>query len=82
VEGVLVKFQVESAWFDGPSGNWAVDSRRTRTNRRVMVRGAYQLEDFDFALVCIEEIDTFYVFPCEVFIGNDSEIHVVEADKR
>jgi len=28
-----------------------------------MVRGAYQLEDFDFALVFIEEIDTFYVFP-------------------
>jgi hypothetical protein len=47
-----------------------------------MVRGAYQLEDFDFALVFIEEIDTFYVFSCEVFIGYGSEIHFVEADKR
>jgi len=82
VEGVLVKIQVKSAWFDGPSGNWVVDNRRTKTNRRVMVRGAYQLEDFDFALVFIEEIDTFYVFPCEVFIGYGSEIHLVEADKR
>jgi hypothetical protein len=32
--------------------------------------------------VFIEEIDTFYVFPCEVFIGYGSEIHLVEADKR
>ena len=47
-----------------------------------MVRGAYQLEDFDFALVFIAEIDTFYVFPCEVFIGCGSEIHCVEVDKR
>jgi hypothetical protein len=82
VEGVLVKIQVKSAWFDGPSGNWVVDNRRTKTNRREMVRGAYQLEDFDFALVFIEEIDTFYVFPCNVFIGYGSEIHLVEADKR
>jgi hypothetical protein len=47
VDGALVKIQVKSAWFDGPSGNWVVDCRRTRTNRRMMVRGAYQLEDFD-----------------------------------
>jgi hypothetical protein len=82
VEGALVKIQVKSAWFDGPSGNWVVDNRRTKTNRRVMVRGAYGLGDLDFALVFIEEIDTFYVFPCEVFIGYGSEIHLVEADKR
>ena len=47
-----------------------------------MVRGAYQLEDFDFALVFIEEIDTFSVLRSEVFIGYGSEIHLVEADKR
>jgi hypothetical protein len=45
VEGVLVKIQVKSAWFGGPSGNWVVDDRRTRTIHRVMIRGAYQLED-------------------------------------
>ena len=46
------------------------------------VWGAYELEDFDFALVFIAEIDTFSVFPCEVFVGYGSEIHIVEADKR
>jgi hypothetical protein len=32
--------------------------------------------------VFIEEIDIFYVFPRDVFIGYGSEIHLVEADKR
>jgi hypothetical protein len=82
VGGVLVKIQVKSAWFDGPSGNYVLDNRRTKTNRRVMVRGVYSLEDFDFALAYVEDIDVFYVFPCEVFIGNGSEIHLVEADRR
>jgi len=78
----LVKIQVKSAWFDGPSGNYVVDNRRTKTNRRVMIREAYLPEDFDFALVYIEDPDVFYVFPCEVFISYGSEIHLVEADKR
>jgi PD-(D/E)XK endonuclease len=82
VDGTLVKIQVKSAWFDEPSGNYVVDNRRTKTNRRTMVREAYSLGDFDFALVYIELLDVFYVFPCEVFIGYGSEIHLVEADKR
>jgi hypothetical protein len=47
-----------------------------------MVREAYSPDDFDFALVYVEDMDIFYVFPCEVFIGYGSEIHLVEADKR
>jgi hypothetical protein len=47
-----------------------------------MVREAYSLGDFDFALAYIEPMDVFYVFPCDVFIGYGSEIHLVEADKR
>ena len=38
VDGALVKVQVKSAWLDGPSCNYVVDNRRTKTNRRVMVR--------------------------------------------
>jgi len=82
VDGVLIKPRVKSAWFDGPSANYVVDNRRTKTNRRVMIRRAYSVEDFDFALVYIEERDVFYVLPCDVFIGYGSEIHFVEADKR
>ncbi len=82
VGGTLVKVQVKSAWFDEPSGNYVVDNRRTKTNRRQMVREAYSLWDFDFALVYIEALDLFYVFPTAVFIGYGSEIHIVEVDKR
>jgi hypothetical protein len=38
VEGTLIKIQVKYAWLDEPSGNYVVDNRRTKTNRRLMVR--------------------------------------------
>ena len=82
VDGPLVKVQVKFAWFDGPSGNYVVDNRRTKTNRRVMIREAYRASDFDFALAYVADYDLFYVFPADVFIGYGSEIHLVEADKR
>ncbi|MCI0652809.1 MAG: group I intron-associated PD-(D/E)XK endonuclease [Planctomycetes bacterium] len=82
VSGVFVKVQVKSAWLDEPSGNFVVDNRRTKTNRRRMVRESYESSDFDFALVFVPERDAFYVFPVDVFIDYGSEIHLVEADKR
>jgi hypothetical protein len=82
VEGIFAKVQVKAAWFDEPSGNFVVDNRRTKTNRRVMVRKLYQLTDFDFALAYIDQLDTFYIFPVEVFTKYGSEIHLVEATKR
>jgi len=82
VEGTLIKIQVKYAWFDEPSGNYVVDNRRTKTNRRIMVRDVYHLSDFDFALVYVENIDLFYVFPVDIFISYGSEIHIVEAEKR
>lgn len=82
VAGVLIKIQVKSAWFDEPSGNYVVDNRRTKTNRRIMLRDVYQLSDFDFALVYLETLDLFYVFPVDIFISYGSEIHLVEAEKR
>jgi len=82
VLGTLVKIQVKSAWFHEPSRNYVVDNRRTKTNRRVMLRKPYEPSDFDFALIYLGELDLFYVFPNEVFIGYGSEVHLVEADKR
>ena len=82
VEGVLVKIQVKCAWFDDARGNYVVDNRRTKTNRRVMVREVYDVFDFDFALVFLADLELFYVFPVDVFIGYASEIHMVETDKR
>jgi hypothetical protein len=82
VDGALVKVQVKTAWFDGLRGNYVVDNRRTKTNRRVMVREVYTPSDFDFALAYLPDRDIFYVFPVQVFISYASEIHLVEADKR
>ena len=82
VVGQLVRIQVKSAWFDEKRGNFVVDTRRTKTNRRVMVRGVYQLTDFDFAVVYIDSLHVFYVIPVQEFITYGSEIHLVESDKR
>ena len=82
VGGVLVKIQVKSAWFDEASCNYVADNRRTKTNRRTMVRQAYSAGDFDFALIYLAGINAFYIMPLDVFISFGSEIHFVEADKR
>ena len=47
-----------------------------------MVRSHYEISDFDFAILYIEDHGIFYVFPCDVFISYGSEIHLVETDKR
>lgn len=82
IAGVLLKVQVKSSWYDEKSGNYVVDNRRTKTNRREMLRANYSLKDFDSALVYIQELNLFYVFPVDVFISYGSEIHLVEAEKR
>ncbi len=82
IKGVLTKVQVKSAWLSQSSQNYVVDNRRTKTNRRTMLRESYAKKDFDFALIYIEDIDLFYVMPVSVFISYGSEINLVEADKR
>jgi hypothetical protein len=82
VLGCLIRVQVKCAWFDEKRGNFVVDNRRTKTNRRRMIREAYDSSDFDFALAYLPDLDLFYVFPVDVFISYASEIHLVEADKR
>jgi hypothetical protein len=82
LDGTLLKIQVKATWLHQSSGNYVVDNRRTKTNRRHMVRSPYQLTDFDFAIAYIDELEVFYVFPAEVFISYGSEIHLVEAPKR
>jgi hypothetical protein len=79
---VLVKIQVKSAWFDESRKNYVIDTRRTKTNRKQMLRSSYSATDFDFAVAYIEELNVFYVFPVEEFISYSSEIHLVETEKR
>jgi hypothetical protein len=82
VDGCFVKTQVKSAWLDATSGNYMMDTRRTKTNRRIMVRGTYSAVDFDFALVYLDDLDVFYVLPVDVFTAFRSGISLVEAERR
>ncbi|MCB0705296.1 MAG: hypothetical protein KDC34_08305 [Saprospiraceae bacterium] len=80
VDGVLIKVQVKSAWFDSKKENYVVDNRRTKTNRKKMVRSTYQ--ETDFAIIYIQDLDIFYIMPSSTFINYGSEIHLVETSKR
>lgn len=82
VNNRFIRIQVKSAWFDESRQNYVVDNRRTKTNRRIMLREKYQETDFDFAIIYLEEIQVFYVLPIQVFISYSSEIHFVESEKR
>lgn len=82
VNGVLIRLQIKSAWFNVHDQNYCIDVRRTKTNRRKMVRSLYNDHDFDFALAYLPEIHIFYVFPIHVFITFGSTLSLVEADKR
>jgi len=78
----LIKIQVKSAWFDAAKQNWVVDNRRTKTNRRKMIRADYSNSDFDFAVLYIDDLNLFYIMPSLVFNSYSSEIHLVESEKR
>jgi len=82
VNGKLVKLQIKSAWFNAHDQNYCIDVRRTKTNHRQMVRSLYSSKDFDFALVYLQEIRNFYVFPVKVFISFGSTLSLVETGKR
>ena len=82
VAGCLIKAQVKAAWLDAASENYVMDTRRTKTNRRVMVRRSYREEDFDFALVHLPEADVFYVLPVQVFLSYRSGVSLVEVARR
>src|SRR3989338_2271045 len=80
--GKLCLIQVKFAWFDRQDDIYAVDLRRTKTNRRVMLRARYGESDFDFAILYVEGRHVFYVMPSSVFNSYASTISLVESEKR
>ena len=78
----VCRIQVKAAWFDRSKGLYAVDARRTKTNRRVMLRARYENGDFDFAILYLEDSRVFYVMPAAVFNSYSSTVSLIEADKR
>jgi len=76
----LLRIQVKSAWFY--KGAYKVDARMTKTNRRRMIRKYYNENDFDFAIIYIQDLNIFYIMPQPVFSSYKSEISLVETAKR
>ncbi len=80
--GRLLRIQVKSAWYDANAKCYVVDARRTKTNRRRMLRKHYGADDFDFAIIYLSDRNAFYVMPVSIFCGYESTITFVEEDKR
>ncbi|MBI1858680.1 MAG: endonuclease [Candidatus Melainabacteria bacterium] len=80
INGHLIKIQVKSAW--ERNSVYIVDSRRTKTNRHLMLRQRYSAKDFDFAMLYIEDIDIFYIMPVDVFNSYKSEITLTIEQNR
>jgi len=80
INGKILRIQIKSAWRQ--NGSYVVDNRRTKTNRRQMVRSCYGAGDFDFAILYIEDLDVFYVMPVEAFVSYKSQISLVESETR
>jgi hypothetical protein len=82
INGKLIRIQVKSAWFNRKTKSYGVDVRRTKTNRRRMLRARYDRDDFDFAILYIDSLHVFYIMPVSVFSGFSSTISLIETDKR
>lgn len=82
LKGKLVRIQVKSAWYDKRDQAYLVDVRRTKTNRRQMLRKKYADDDFDLAIIYLEDKNIFYIIPVVVFNSFESTISFVEESKR
>jgi hypothetical protein len=80
--GRFLRLQVKSAWFDKKAKSYVVDARRTKTNRRRMLRKHYSAADFDFAIIYLADLNAFYVMPVSVFSKYRGTITLIETEKR
>ena len=77
-----MRIQVKSAWFSAKAKGYVVDARRTKTNRRRILRQRYDAADFDFAIIYLADVGVCYVMPVSVFARYGSTVTFVEAEKR
>ncbi len=80
--GKLLRIQVKSVWLNRKTQSYCVDVRRTKTNRRRMIRDRYAKDDFEFAIIYIDSLNIFYVMPLAAFATYGSTISLIEASKR
>ena len=78
----FIRIQVKSAWFDKKRDYYVVETRRTKSNRRKILRTRYNEGDFDFAILYVEDHNVFYIMPFSVWESYKGAITLVEGDKR
>lgn len=78
----FLRIQVKSAWFNPKTKSYCVDVRRTKTNRRRMLRDRYKKGDFDFAIIYIDSLHVFYIVSFSIFSTYSSTISLIEIGKR
>jgi hypothetical protein len=76
----LIRIQVKSAWIFKKHKRYVVDVRQTKTNRRRMIRKYYNDNDFDFAIVYIQDLNDFFVIPVKVFTCYKSTLTLAEIE--
>lgn len=82
VNNKFIKIQVKSAWFNERANTYYVDVRRTKTNRKIMKREKYSNNDFDFAIIYIEDLNVFYVMPVDKFNSYAGNVTLNEGVSR
>lgn len=78
----LKKLQVKAAWFAEKTNCWVAETRRSCTNRRIMLRKRYEDADFDFAVIVLADIGVFYIIPIQDYNSFKGAITFVEGEKR
>ena len=74
----LIRIQVKSAWLSKGCNRYVIDVRQTKTNRKRMLRKYYDGNDFDFAIVYIQDLNDFFVLPIGIFRKYKSTLTLAE----
>lgn len=80
INNCFIKIQVKVAWLY--KGSYITDNRRAKTNRKEYKIEKYLDKDFNFAIIFIKELNTFYVMPSTVFNSYGSGIALESIEKR
>ena len=79
VDGRFLRVLVKNAWYNARSQSHVVDTRRIKAKAH---SARYSPDDFDFALVYLQDKHVFYVMPVSAYLGYGSIVTFVESEKR
>lgn len=74
INNTFLRIQVKWAWYDKSAKRFVVDNRKIKTNRRDKKVVSYKKEDFEYAIIFVNEPRTFYIIPSSVFTKYASSL--------